>query len=241
MKRIVLLLVAICFLGSNAMAGRTYVLVAGVSSYQNAEANLPTTTVDVKRISEIMKQHTRDVSVITSRYANRNNILDKLQKIANAAQTGDRIIFYFSGHGSTGHILAYDMKPVYYYEMIDMLAASKADTKMVFIDACMSGSSTAAEETASWRKRLVDGNIVFMVASREDEYATADNMLNAGWFSHAFIKGIRGLSDANEDKNITVMELYTFVYNDVVQRSKERQHPQLIATKEHQNDVIVSW
>ena len=241
MKKTLLFLFALLLISGSAMAGRTYVLVVGVSNYQNDDADLPTTTNDAKRIAEVMQKHSEDVSLITSRYATREKLLSKLNEIAKAASANDRIMFYFSGHGSTGGIIAYNMQMVKYTEIIDILAESKASVKMVFVDACKSGSATTVGEKDSWREKLAGGNIIFMLASRADELSVADNFLTAGWFSHGFLKAISGLADANTDKSITVKELFTYVYNDVVSRSDNKQHPQLIATKEHQNDIVVTW
>ncbi len=241
MKKTFLFLMALLMMAGSAMAGRTYVLVVGVSNYQNDAADLPTTTSGVKRIAEVMQQHSKDVSLITSRYATREKLLSKLLEIAKAASTDDRIMFYFCGHGDVGGILAYDMALVHYAEIIDILATSKAGVKMVFIDACRAGSATSVGNNEIWREKLADSDIIFMLASRSEEFSTGDMLLNAGWFTHAFLKGIEGRCDADSNKSITVRELFTYIYNDVVSRSEKKQHPQLIATKKHQNDVVVTW
>lgn len=240
MKRLTLILALLLMAGS-ATAGRNYVLVAAVSNYMDSSSDLPTTTNDAKRVAEVMQRHTKDVSLITSKYATREKLLTKLRELAQVATEADRITFYFSGHGSSGCIIPHDMTPVFYTEIIDILASSKAGEKMVFIDACKAGSATQTGADNRWREKLTTGNIVFMLASRGEELSVADNILRAGWFSHAFLKGIQGRADANSDRSITVMELFTYIYNDVVKRSQNAQHPQLIATKEHKNDVIVAW
>lgn len=241
MKHKLLLMLALLLMAGSAMAGRTYVLVAAVSNYQNSEADLPTTTNDAKRVAKVWQRHSKDVSLITSKYATQEKLLSKLREIALAAKSDDRIVFYFSGHGSDGYIIAYDMKPVFYADIIDILASSKASSKMVFVDACKAGSATNLGQNERWREKLANDNIIFMLASRGEELSVADNLLTAGWFSHAYMKGIQGRADANKDQSITVMELFTYIYNDVTSRSKNAQHPQLIATKEHQNDVVLTW
>ena len=241
MRKTFLFLLALMLMAGGATAGRTYVLVAGVSNYQNDAADLSTTTSGVKRIAQVMQKHSQDVSLITSRYATREKLLSKLQEIAKAASADDRIIFYFCGHGDVGGILAYDMSLVHYAEIIDILASSKAGTKMVFVDVCRSGSANSVGSNDIWREKLTDGNIMFMLSSRAEEFSSGDIILNAGWFTHAFLKGLEGRCDTNKDKGITVKELFTYVYNDVVSRSEQKQHPQLIATKEMQNAVVVTW
>lgn len=240
MKRTVILFVAMLLMAGNAMAGRTYVLIAGVSNYSDTSANLSTTTSVCKDLQRVMEQHSNDVSLLTSRYANHDKIMEMLNRIAQAANADDRIIFFFSGHGSEGCLVPYDLKPLYYTEVIDALSQSKAREKMVFVEACMSGSAIE-NVPQDWREKLAQSGTVFILSSRADEYSYGQELLKAGWFSHAFMKAIRGMADKDADRNITVMELFTYVYNDVVNRSKNTQHPQLIATKEHRNDVVVAW
>ena len=83
---------------------RTFVLATGVSNYGNEDINLNQTTKDAKRFKEVMETQTKDITLLTSKNVTRENVLEKLRAICNRAEKGDRVIFFFSGHGMPGAI-----------------------------------------------------------------------------------------------------------------------------------------
>ncbi len=63
------LIVALCASVANA---RTYALVTGVSRYDIEEANLAQSTKDAKAFRDVLLKQTPDVTILTSKYANRD-------------------------------------------------------------------------------------------------------------------------------------------------------------------------
>jgi uncharacterized caspase-like protein len=89
-----------------------------------------------------------------------------------------------------------------------------------------------------------------MVSSRPEETSKSVNLPH--WkhsiFGQAVIKGLRGMADKNRDRSVTLIELYEYVYNEVVSRmngSREVggmvQHPQLICPSRANNVVLAKW
>lgn len=237
---IVLLILSICA----PMAGaRTFALVTGVSRYDIEDANLSQTAKDAKAFRELLLKQTPDVTILTSKYANRNNILEKLRAICNRARKGDRIIFFFSGHGSNGSLLTSDMKQLQYSDLIATLSDTEASEVICFIDACFAGSmaeSTLQANAATSGLKPKDGHIYF-VSCRADEKSAEAQWVGQGFFTQALLKGYRGKSDYDHDRKVTVRELFKYVHADVVRRSKKGQHPVLIAPKNMLDTVIVDW
>ncbi len=222
---------------------RTFVLSVGVSSYQNSDNNLSQTTKDAKQFKAVMGNYTKDITILTSKYATKDNILEKLRAISNRAQNGDKIIFYFSGHGYPGGIVAHDRR-VAYQEINDVLAKSEASAKMCFVDACHAGSVGDVCDNSRAYKAPTTGNIIYMMSSRADEYSIENPWVGHGFFTQALLKGLRGKADANRDKKITVKELFNYVYNDVQHTTANMnasQHPQLIGVKEIADAVVIDW
>lgn len=238
-KRILSLLLAVCCLAGIAEA-RTFVLSIGISNYANPSVNnLPMSSKGALRFRDAMLQQTKDVTTLTSANATTANIMQKLSAICNRAQKEDRIVMYFNGHGDTGGLLTFDgfLK---YKEIADQLDKSKANLKFVVIEACHSGS--AKDAGISNRN-----NQVWMVASRADEYSWQGAVADNSYFTLAVLKGLRGKADFNADKQVTVLELFKYAYNDVVNRNgknvkpDEAQHPQLIAPKTQHNRVLMKY
>ena len=224
MKKLILLLIFILSL-SDAEAQKTYVLVTAVSNYQDSQSDVTQTTKNAKSFAAKMKTQTPDVSILTSAYANHDNILAKLRTICKAARSTDRIIFFFAGHGGvdemqTGCIYAYDA-PILYSELMTCLKESRSKEKILIIEACHSGSSLSS---------YIDPGVTCLASSRMEEFSYYHDFIGAGYFSQAILLGLQGKADYDGDRKITIMELYRFAYSHVVGKSNRKQHPQLITS-----------
>lgn len=224
MKRLSLFLVSVLF-WAGTYAQKTYVLVTAVSSYQDSRNNVTQTTKNAKSFAAKMKTQTPDVSILTSSYANHDNVLAKLRAICRAAKSTDRIIFFFAGHGGvdnmqTGCIYAYD-EPIFYSELMSVLKESKCKEKFLLIEACHSGSSLTS---------YIDPGVTCLASSRMNEYSYYHDLIGAGYFSQAVLLGLQGKADYDSNKRISISELYRFVYEHVVGKSNRMQHPQLITS-----------
>lgn len=222
---------------------RTFVLSVGVSNYQDNDLNLAQTTKDTKQFKSVMENHTKDITILTSKYANKANILEKLRALSNRAQKGDKLVVFFSGHGYPGGVLSFD-KTISYQEINDILSKSAASAKICFVDACHAGSVSDVKDNSKAYKAPTTGNIIYMMSSRADEYSVEHPWMGHGFFTQSLLKGLRGKADANRDKKLTVRELFNYVYNDVQQTTSKMevsQHPQMIGVKDVADAVIVSW
>ena len=236
MKRISLLLVAtLISIGINAQ--KAYALLTGVSNYGIQEANLQNTTKDVKQLKKVFEKQGMIVTTLTSSNATIPNIEKKLNAIIQLAKPEDKIIFFFSGHGDTGMILAYGPESFYYSDLMKILSKAKTKEIFCFIDACMSGSVTPTEY--EWAE--VHKGVTFMMSSRADEYSTENNWIGHGIYTQALLKGLRGMADYNGNRQITLQELYYYVSNDVTARSNKKQHPMLIGPSSSHETVITKW
>ena len=239
MRKISCFFLLMVFVIISVSAQKTYVLLAGVSSYSNSEANLSNTTKDVKDIKKIFDNQGAIVSIVTSKYANHDNIVEKLNAIVKLAKSDDKIMFFFSGHGTKGGFVTYELSIFSYQELVSIL--SKAHTKQVFcfIDACNSGSVSAVSMgNSDWASEAK--NITFVMGCRAEEYSFENNWVGHGFFTKALLKGLRGMSDANKDRKVTLIELFRYIYNDVTARTKQ-QHPQLIGPGSAHQIVLAKW
>lgn len=253
MKKLLVSLLAILALSIMQLEARTFVLAAGLSNYGDQEHMLPFASEGAINFSNLMKQHTNDVTVMTTSSATKSNFLGKLKQIAAAATEKDRVYVYIATHGCDGAVAMYDAL-VTYDEIVNILKSSKSPMCLCFIDSCHSGSSTKSVGNKDAAKGV--NNVAFMVGCRPDEYSIFGSTTGNGFFTKALLKGLRGKSDANGDKRITVKELFKYVYNDVVHRTTTMhdknvmmgtgqtmtiQHPQLIAPAKIQEAAVVVW
>ena len=227
MKRFSILLIFMTILVVNMNAQRTYALLTGVSNYGDEQLNLPNTTKDVKQLKTVMDKLGVVCGVSTSKNVTQANITKRLNTIIEAAKPEDRIIFYFSGHGTTGGFLMSDQQLFNYSDLIKILSKAKTKNIFCFIDACRSGSVATDSYAMSDSDKA---RITFVMSSRPDELSIENDWIGNGYFTQAMLKGLRGMSDKNHDKRITLIELF-----------KNGQHPQLIGPGSAQNTVIANW
>ncbi len=239
MKRFFTILMLALAVAIGAQA-RTYVLITAVSNYNDEGTNLSQTTKDAKRFKQVIQTQTRDITMLTSRYATAGNIMEKLRAICNRAQAGDKIIFFFSGHGMPNALYTYD-GPLPYANIVEALEGSEASEKICFVDACHAGSAANATAGASEYSGMSLPGMAFFVSSRADEYSIESAWIGSGFLAQALVKGLRGSSDRDHDRRITVKELFDYIYVDVVRRSNSQQHPQLIAPREMFDVVVADW
>ena len=238
MKRFSILLIFMTILVVNMNAQRTYALLTGVSNYGDEQLNLHNTTKDVKQLKTVMDKLGVVCGVSTSKNVTQANITKRLNTIIEAAKPEDRIIFYFSGHGTTGGFLMSDQQLFNYSDLIKILSKAKTKNIFCFIDACRSGSVATDSYAMSDSDKA---RITFVMSSRPDELSIENDWIGNGSFTQAMLKGLRGMSDKNHDKRITLIELFKYIYNDVTARTKNGQHPQLIGPGSAQNTVIANW
>lgn len=245
MKRLSLIIIMLLAIVISISAQRTFVLLTGVSNYGDDKINLHNTTKDVKELRQMFKRQNATVTVLTSKYANKANITEKLRTLAGTAGKEDKIIFYFSGHGQAGGFIPYGKTLFTYTELIRILAEAKTDKVFCFMDACMSGSVAQPDDSGySWGQTPAGRKLTFCMSSRADELSMENSWLGNGYFTQAMVKGLRGKADANGDRSITMAELYAYVYNDVTKRTKNderKQHPQLIGPKSNFGVVLTRW
>ena len=234
--RVIILLILLCV--SVVSKADTYVVCVGIGTYADAKVkNLTKTEKDAKAIADFYKKGTDNVITITGRYATKEQIIKSLRNQFGRAKEGDKIIFYFSGHGYPGGFCPYEMtKPeegLSYAEVIKVMSQSKAKDKLIFADACNSGAIRQSKGTA----KPDTGNVMMFLSSRDNEYSIESPMLSNGYFTNYLLHGLGGKADANRDRTITAKELYDYVSSGVTHLSAGKQHPVMWGSFPH--DMVI--
>lgn len=211
----------------------TFVVSVGIANYEDKRQSLANTENDAKAISEFYKQGTDNVTTITGKYATKDNIVNSLKKAFKKAQKGDKIVFYYSGHGYPGGLCPYDMHSITdglsYSEIIEIMKESKATNKIVFADACNSGSIRTEE--------LPKGDVMFFLASRGNENSIENQYLAHGYFTKNLLRGLKGAADSNHDREITAKEIFNYVSETTKKETRNTQHP--VMWGNFSNDMII--
>lgn len=221
---------------------KVWAVVAGVASYDHMPV-LRYTDDDAYRFYAFLKSleggalPDDQVRILIDEEATRENLLGTLSEVFSKAGPNDLVMFYFSGHGLNGSFLPIDFdgynNKITHEEIAALFNSCKAKYKLCLADACHSGSIFAMRsgETepvlAQYYKTLsksVSGTALIM-SSKADETSLESAGLRQGVFSHFLIRGLKGEADKNNDKIVSVQEIYNFIYDNVRAYTGNRQSP----------------
>jgi hypothetical protein len=154
---------------------------------------------------------------------------------ARGAGNGGRseLVFYYSGHADDkGLLLGEDRYS--YRSLRDRLDEVPADVRIAVLDACASGAITRLKGGRRQLAFLVDESAdmrghAFLTSSAESEAAQESDRIQASYFSHYLISGLRGAADMSGEGKVTLNEAYQFAFNETLGHTVETkggaQHP----------------
>ncbi len=225
----------------------TYAVIVGIADYKNFEpgkGDLNYTVSDAQRFCEFLKSKKggsvpeSNIVMLTNGQATKANIVEQAKALFAKAQKNDRVIFYFSGHGSKGCFLPYEAGDIgnnllYFYEIKSIFRKANCNTKLLFADACFAGSMMNTVKGAAI-KESVDKGIVEKRTKDPDKMDIAVIMsceggqssqevinLKQGLFTFYLIKGLEGEANLDDNKFITIYELFKYVHDKVAAEAKK--------------------
>jgi hypothetical protein len=129
------------------------------------------------------------------------------------------LFFYFSGH-SDGESLEMGADRFPFSDMKQALSQAGADLRILVLDSCRSGAFTAAKTGVPGpvfdirlRDELATEGDATLTSSAADELALESRQLQASFFSHYLVSGLRGAADLSGDGQVTLGEVYRFVFD----------------------------
>lgn len=209
--------------------GKVFLVSVGIADYPGTRIDLRVPARDAKTISLIYyKNAPMKYRQLLDDKATEKNILNAMKELYAQAGEDDVVVFFFSGHGFRGGFYIYDGS-LWYDQIRKAMAASKCKNKMIFADACYSGTIRTAERVDTTaidhEAEMKKSNIMLFLSSRGNEVSLERPDMKNGYFTTYLGKGLKGAADANRDRVITARELYDYVHNGVVDLSKGMQHP----------------
>lgn len=235
---------------------KVWAVVVGVASYDHMPV-LRYTDDDAYRFYAFLKSMEggalpdEQVRILIDEEASRDNILGNLKEIFDKAGPNDLVVFYFSGHGLNGSFLPIDFdgynNKINHEEVAELFNKCRAKYKLCLADACHSGSIFAMRSGETepvilqYYKSLskaVAGTALIM-SSKAEETSLESAGLRQGVFSHFLIRGLKGEGDKNQDKVVSVQELYDFIYDNVRAYTGNRQSPVIKGTYDPAMPVAV--
>ena len=152
-------------------------------------------------------------------------LADLGRRVQAARRRGSRleVLLYYSGHADEeGLLLAGDR--LGYRQLLDSLKTTEAAVRIAVLDACNSGTITRIKGGKPQPPFLVDESFdmrgyAFLTSSSADEDAQESDRIEASFFTHYLISGLRGAADVTGDGRVTLHEAYQFAFDETRART----------------------
>ena len=235
----------------------TFAIVVGISKYQNIDT-LQYADRDAIAFANFLSTKTggsvapSNLYLLLNEKATTFHVAEALSDIRNKADSGDRVFFYFSGHGDmedfsqtdNALLLVYDSPDGNYFGMnssvlqvrdlknyFTSLTATNINVVLI-VDACHSGNlkggvaglqRTTAALYSEWTNE-------YKILSCQPNQVSVESYKwggGRGLFSLHLENGMKGLADKNKDGSISYLELWLYIAEHVNISSDGRQIPLL--------------
>jgi hypothetical protein len=176
--------------------------------------------------------------------------LDAVVLRATRARAGARVevVLYYSGHSDEqGLLLQGERLP--YAELRRWLEEVPAEVRIAILDSCASGALTREKGGVRAPPFLVDTSTsvkghAILTSSAADEASQESDRIEASFFTHYLITGLRGAADASRDGRVTVNEAYQFAFHETLARTERTrsgpQHPAYDIRLAGSGDVVLT-
>ena len=222
------------------------VLAIGVSRFDNAP-DLRYTNDDAERVVKAYREvgglQEDQVTLLVDSEEVKVDLRSLENSIAaqfQAANANDTCVLFFSGHGfansSSFYLVPSDFSiddaertGLSLERLRELIASSKAKTKIIILDCCHSGAvgktpMNTGQVAASFR--AIPG-CVAIAASRSDELSLETDKLKSGVFTQSLIEALRGRANIRVDAAIDVLELFQYASDRVKTETDGRQSPSI--------------
>lgn len=239
-------------LTGNEIIGRTRALIIGISKYQYIDS-LEYADKDAEEFYRFLSANkfwnvpSDDIKLLTNQQAKCYEIITELSRMIQVSKPGDRVLFYFSGHGdietitqfNNGYLLAYDTYknnyitgaiPVNFLKEVFLTLLNKGVKVFMFTDACRSGNLAGGLKGTEFAASAISTmwkNEIKILSSQPGQLSYEDKKWGngRGVFSYYLTQGLSGAADDNKDSSITLSELEVYVGKNVAAATGNKQQP----------------
>ncbi len=170
--------------------------------------------------------------------------------MAGATASHDRreFIFYYSGHSDEEGLLLGPNR-YNYRKLRSDITNIAADVHIAILDSCSSGALTRSKGGVRKPAFLLDASNIteghaFLTSSSADEAAQESDRIQASFFTHYLVSGLRGAADATSDGKVTLNEAYHYAFNETLASTEKTrygaQHPTYDISLTGTGDIVLT-
>ena len=246
----------ICWQTAAAETMRRFLLAAGANNGGEDRVALRYAVTDAEEFSDVMLQMggvepanrllLRDPDL--DDFGEAVETLNRLVRESSSEVARTEVWIYYSGHADEEGLLLGGER-LGYRELRRMMDAVDADVRVAVLDACASGAITRIKGGQRRKGFLVDAfsdtrGYAFLTSSSAEETAQESDRIQASFFTHYLVSGMRGAADVSGDGKVTLNEAYQFALSETLAQTVETQggaqHPAYQFSLSGIGDVIVT-
>lgn len=208
---------------------KVWAVIIGIARYEHMPS-LKYTDDDAYRMYAFLKSPEggalpdNQINILIDEQASRANIIEVMENTFLRADENDVVLLYYSGHGLEGSFIPIDYNgyenKLHHDDIKFILDQSSAKHKVCLADACHSGSFASRHVTTRINDLYsgfenANNSTAFMMSSASKEVSLEGGGLRQGIFTHYLLRGLKGEADQNNDKIVSISELYKFVHREV--------------------------
>ncbi|HNY17253.1 MAG TPA: caspase family protein [Treponemataceae bacterium] len=157
-------------------------------------------------------------------------------------------LFYYSGHSDENAFLL-GANRYAYGDLKNAIDRIPSDVHVVMLDSCYSGNFVRAKGGSRQKPFLMDDSSIvaghaYLSSSSGFESSQESDMIQASYFTHALVTGLRGAADTSGDNKVSLNELYHYAFNETLSStelsSAGPQHPSYDITLVGSGDLVLT-
>ncbi len=223
------------------MDGKRIAIVIGSSEHEDSRLSfLESPAQDAMKLTQVL-QNTKIGNYEVKLFLNAPsyNVNKAIESLFKDRKREDVLLLYFSGHGVLDdygrlYFATTDTKPELLRSTAisasfvnEIMSNSRSRNQVMILDCCHSGAFNRGLTTDIGRGRVAITSSDALQFSLEKQ--TEEGLPNTGIFTNAMVKGLEtGYADLNGDGQISVFELYNYVYQQL-KKQETRQTPKFSA------------
>jgi len=239
---------------------QTYALIIGISEYKNVEG-LEFANKDALAFAAFLKSKSggevkpENIKMFLNSKATAVNIGSAIEQFHKLLKKGDKLFFFFAGHGDTetsnmnnGLLLLYDAPALSYWafgddylevnklKQISENFSGRGVEMFIITDACRSGHLSGGANgaaTTSFQLKEIWSNEIKMLSCQPNEFSQEGKQWGGGHgvFTYYLIEGLYGLANENmnEDTCMNVLEIENYLRKSVIRDAAPARQTPLVS------------
>ncbi len=231
-------------------------MFVGANNGGRSRVTLRWAASDAQKMAQVMNE-IGSISMADTYYLaepSLDQVIDSLEgitrRIQSSAASSRRVefIFYYSGHSDDLGLLIGEDR-LLYTSLRQLIQDAGADVTVAILDGCESGAFTRRKGGERIQPFLTDESsdmkgFAFLTSSSDSEASQESDRIQASFFTHFVVSGLRGAADTTQSGRVTLNELYHYAFRETLAMTSSTtagpQHPSYDIQLSGTGDVVLT-